>query len=447
MLGQAGIQELLKRALSFSEADETEATIFAGEAALTRFASNIIHQNVAESDATITIRAVVGKRVGLATTNNLNDQGLAQATERALAHARQQPEDPDFPGLPEPVPVEAVNAYDDDTAAFTPEARAGGVGTICRLAAEQSLNAFGAFRTATQEVAIANSHGLMVYHAGTSSDLQTVVSGNDGSGHAQASNWRVREIDAESIGREAVEKAVRAQNPQAVEPGKYTIVVDPYVTEDLVNMLNFTGMNAEAVQEGRSWMNGRIGEQAMSPLVSIWDDGRDPAGAPLPFDFEGMPRQRVKIVDKGVICYPVYDRYTARKEGRETTGHASPPGMMFFSGPLALHLFMAPGDSSIDEMIQDTEKGLYITRFWYTRVVHPRDCVITGMTRDGVTMIENGQLTYPVKNLRFTQSYVEALANVQAVSRDQKILLTEWGLANKVPALKIDAFNFTGVTV
>lgn len=287
----------------------------------------------------------------------------------------------------------------------------------------------------------------MAYHAGTSSDLQVVVTGEDGTGQAGISSWKVSDIDAEAIGREAVGKAVRAQHPRAIQPGEYTVVLDPYATEDLVAMLNATGMGAQAVQEGRSWMNDRIGQEIMSPLVSIWDDGHDLEGSPLPFDFEGVPRQRVPIVDRGLVCGPVYDRYTAKKEGRESTGHATPPTMRFVSGPLAMNLFMAAGDSSVDEMIRSTARGLYITRFWYTRPVHPRDCIVTGMTRDGLFMIEDGELTHAVKNLRFTQSYVKALGGVQAVSRERRTLITEFGGAYCVPALKIEAFNFTGSTV
>ena len=232
-----------------------------------------------------------------------------------------------------------------------------------------------------------------------------------------------------------------------VEPGEYAVVFDPYVTQDLIDLLSLYGMGGQAVLEGRSWMNDRMGQQVMSPLVSIWDDGCDPAGRPLPFDFEGMPRQRVDIVKQGVVGSPVYDRYTARKAGVSSTGHAMPPTFRML-GPVPIHLFMAPGQSSVEEMIRSTERGLYITRFWYTRVVHPRECIITGMTRDGVFMIENGELAYPVKNLRFTQSYVQALADVQAVGRESRLLASEWGsIASRVPALKISRFNFTGSTV
>lgn len=194
-------------------------------------------------------------------------------------------------------------------------------------------------------------------------------------------------------------------------------------------------------------MNERIGKKVMSEKISIWDDGLDPLGMPLPFDFEGVPKQHVDIVKEGVVEQPVYDRYTAHKAGKHTTGHAMPPLFRGY-GPLGLNLFMGIGEKTLEEMIASTERGLYITRFWYTRLVHPRDCVITGMTRDGVFLIENGELTYPVKNLRFTQSYIDALADVEAVGKESYLLLSEYGgFSERVPALKIRNFNFTGKTV
>ncbi len=447
MLGQQKIQDLMQRALRLSNAAEAEVLVDSRDVSLTRFASNAIHQNVAETNIRVTIRAVEGKRTGLASTTGLSDAALRLTAERALAHARQQPENPDYPGLADPEPIAPVPAFDETTAAFSPEERARAVRTVCGLAAGDKLQAFGAFRTTVQESGLANSRGVLAYHPLTHADLQTVVMGADGTGRAQASSWKVQEVNVERLGREAVQKALRAQNPRAIEPGEYTVVVDPYVTQDLLAWLNYSGASAQAVQEGRSWMIDRIGQPIMSPLVSIWDDGRDVSGAPMPFDFEGSPRQRVQIVDRGVVLSPVYDRYTAAKEGKRTTGHAQPPGFSFFTGPLAFNLFMAGGNSSVEAMIKSTAKGLYITRFWYTRLVHPRDCIITGMTRDGVTMIENGELTFPVKNLRFTQSYVKALAEVEAVGNETRLLIDEMGGATRIPALKIRRFNFTGITV
>lgn len=446
MLEREYVEDRIHRVLQLSRVDETQATIMAHDLALTRYANNIIHQNVAENDASVIVKAVVGKRSGTATTNDLSDDALVKVTERAAIHARQSSEDPDFPGLPDPVPVEPVDAFDRETSEFDPESRALAVQKICEKSTGHALNAFGAFHTATGVVALANSKGVRAYHAGTRAVLQATISGDNGSSMAEASSWRVAQLSAEEVGSEAVEKAIRAQNPRSIEPGEYNIVLAPYAVIDIVANLNWTGVSARSVQEGRSWMNGRLGQAAMNPQISIWDDGRDTGGAALPFDFEGMPRRRVNIVEKGVVGQPVYDRYTAAKDGKESTGHASPPSMAWFGGPMAFHLFMDVGETSLKEMINSTERGLFINRFWYTRTVHPRDCIITGMTRDGVWMIENGELAYPVKDLRFTQSYVEALANVQSVGRNRQLQISEYGSSISVPALKIDNFRFTGRT-
>jgi PmbA protein len=273
------------------------------------------------------------------------------------------------------------------------------------------------------------------------------VMSDDSSGRAQGSAWKVDELNVEALGKEAISTAEQGHHPVKIDPGEYTVVVEHYVTEDLVSSLNFYGMGAQALQEGRSWMNDRIGKQVMNPRVTIWDDGLDAQGAPLPFDFEGVPKQRVDIVKQGVVIGPVFDRYTGAKMGKPSTGHATPISFRSF-GPLAMNVFMAAGETSVEEMIASTDKGLYINRFWYTRLVHPRDCVITGMTRDGVFMIEKGEITYPVKNLRYTMPYVQALANVEAVGDQAHLLMAEYGgMGNCVPALKIHGFTFTGSTV
>jgi PmbA protein len=446
MLGPEHSKALMQRALRASKAEQTEVLLVAQDQELTRFANNLIHQNVAETDVTLMIRAVMGKRQGVATTNNLSDEGIARAVEAAREAALRQPEDPDFKGLPGPHAPDGVRAFDEEAAAYAPEERAQAVGIVCRKAKEQGLTASGAFRTGAIEYALANSLGTMAYHPTTFADYIVTAMSDDSAGRAQASGWKVADINPEAVGDEALGKAARGRNPRQIEPGEYTVVVEPYVTEDIVGMLNFYGMSAQAVQESRSWMNDRMGKPEMSTLVSIWDDGHDPAGAPIPFDFEGVPKQRVDIVKHGIIGQPVYDSYTAAKEDRASTGHATPIAWGRF-GPLAMNIFMAPGDKSVDDMIASTQRGLYMTRFWYTRLVHPRDCIITGMTRDGLWLIENGQITDPVKNLRFTQSYVQALAGVEMVGREARLFIDENGLSARVPALKISAFNFTGVTV
>ena len=343
-----------------------------------------------------------------------------------------------------------VTGFDEATAGCSPAERARAVCVACQRAEGAGCVAAGAFRTAIHEWAVVNSHGLFAYHPTTEADLTTVVMTGDssGSGFAAGASWKAAEVDVVALGEEAIAKAQRSRNPQPVEPGVYPVVLEPYATHDLLATLS-TAAGANPVQEGRSWMSGRQGKRLMSPLISIWDDGLDPAGWPLPFDFEGLARQRVDIVRDGVAGDAVYDRARAAKEGKISTGHALPAANPFNPwlnaarlGPIPLHAFMGTGDGTLEEMVAGTERGLYVTRFWYTRTVHPRDAVITGMTRDGTFLIECGELTTPVRNLRFTQSYVEALAGTQAVGREARRVWTDPGILS-APALQLAAFNFT----
>jgi PmbA protein len=451
MLGEKTVREIVGRVLVRSRADETEVLVFGLEERLTRFANNTIHQNVAETDAAVVVRAAVGRRTGVGMTNDLSDAGLERALETAVQAARLQPEDPHYPGLPDPVPVEPAPAFDEQTAAYTPNDRARDVAVVCRRAEEAGVNASGAFRTAVHEFAVANSHGLFAYHPTTIADLTTVVMTDDSAGYAAGASWKVAEVDVVALGEEAIGRALRSRNPRPLEPGVYPVVLESYAVGDIVDFI--AGMaGGMAVAEGRSWMTGREeGEAIADPRVSIWDDGRDPAGWPLPFDFEGMPRQRVDIIREGRVGRPVYDRRWAALTGKAPTGHALPaanpfsPWLTASAGPAALHPVMGPGEHTVEEMIASTDYGLYVTRFHYTRVVHPRQAVITGMTRDGTFLIERGEITMPVRNLRFTQSYVEALANVEMVGRRVHCERPDFTVV-RAPALKISAFHFTGAT-
>lgn len=451
MLEQDQARIVSKQILQRCGSDLAEIVLIHKDHALTRFANNTIHQNVAELNSTIYLRLQQGKRKGLASSNRHDSDALDDLVARARTNASASPEVPDFPGFQGESSRTLAPAYDQQTADYSPESRADQVAIICRLAAEKGLNASGAFSSGTNAFSVANSNDLFAYHAISEADFQTVVMSEDSSGRAQASSWKVTDLDIESIGREAINKAELGRNPRTIDPGDYPVILDPYVTDDLLDMLNMYGMGGQALLDGRSWMNDRIGEQVMSSKVNIWDDGHDTDGMPMPFDAEGVEKQTVFIVSEGVATSPVYDRSTGRKAGVESTGHAVPPhfpSFMHTLGPIGLNLFMAPGDAGLEEMISSTKKGLYITRFWYTRLVHPRDCIVTGMTRDGVFMIEGGEIAYPVKNLRFTQSYVDALANVEMIGKDTRLLKSEYGShAKLVPSLKLSGFNFTGVTV
>ena len=442
MIGREQCQAVLDKAMGLSKAEEADFYLSVKEQGLTRFANNGIHQNVSHSDAQLHIRATVGKRLGRAVTNDLSDGGLAKAVEQARQNAALMPEDPNFPGLPAPKEALSVNSYDETTASYSPEDRAETVANVCRKAQANSLTGSGACRTGTEEAAVASTRGIRAYHASTFSGLIITATSDTSAGWAKGGSWRVSDMDAESLAAEAVDKSLQGQNPQLIEPDNYTVVLDHYAVDDILAALSLYGMSAQAVQDGRSWMNGIIGQRAMGPRISIWDDGLDPDGWPVPFDAEGIPRQRVAVVTEGVVGDPVHNSYTAAKESKSSTGHQ----WNSTGGPVASNLFMKPGDDTPEGMIASTGRGLYITRFHYTRLMHSKGCVMTGMTRDGTFLIEDGRISYPVKDLRFTQSYVEALAEVEAVGNKSKLFLNEFGFATRVPMLKLGGFNFTGVT-
>ena len=446
MLGEKRVKELTDGILARSTADQTEVVVLAGDEYLTRFANSTIHQNVAETDTEVRIRVVLGNRVGVATTNNLDDEALTRTLENALSIARLQPENPDFKSLPEPQPLPEFASFSDATAGCTPEQRAEGVGAICLLAREAGVVASGALTTSQFEAAVANSLGVFGHFSTTKADINTVIMSDTSAGYASDMALDVKDLDFEAIGREAVEKCLRSQNPQSLEPGEYTVILEPYAVQDFLIMMAFTGFSAVAMQEGRSFMSGKIGQQIVDPRVSIWDDGLDPRGLPLPFDFEGVPKQRVDLIKEGVASGVVYDSYRAGKEeGKASTGHALPAPNTF--GPFPMNAFFGPGDAALEDMIASTERGLYVTRFHYTRPVEPTKVVVTGMTRDGTFLIENGKIAHPVKNLRFTQSYLGALNQVDMIGEELRLLPGMGGLGGTLqPALKLRGFNFTGAT-
>jgi len=443
MLGQEKIRKISDRILSLSTADQTEVIYFGGQSELTRFANSYIHQNVAETNTSVHVRVVLGKKIGVAATNDVSPESLQRVVETALEIAEFQPENPDFISLPEPAPIAQVNAYTEATASCTPEERARAVGIICRQAVEKGLVASGAFSTEVGEVVVANSLGVFAYHLSTTADFNTVIMSDDSAGYADQVSMDVRQIDAEAMGREAIEKALRSRAPTALEPGQYTVILEEYAVSEMVDYLSYIGFGARAVQEGRSFMAGNFGKPLVGSNVSIWDDGLDSRGLPMPFDFEGVPKQRVDFFAGGVATGVVYDSYTAGLEGKRSTGHGLPAPNTF--GPFPMNIFMAPGEATKDEMLASTERGLWITRLHYVNVLHPLRAVLTGMTRDGTFLIENGELARPVKNLRFTQGILEALSCVEMIGREAK-LEKAWVGGNLVPALKISAFEFTGAT-
>ena len=424
-------------------ATEAEVLVLADDSALTRFANSEIHQNVAETSATVNLRFVLGRRVGVATTGRTDNDGLAALVEQAHAIARVVEELEDWSGLPEPGPVtDLPAAWSEATAAASPESRAEGVRAVIAAADAAGGIAYGSFATGAETLAVANSKGISAVQRRTSAQLLTVsMAPNGGTGYAEAVSVDVGRIDPAAIGREAAEKARATQHPVAVDAGEWPVVLEEYAVVDVLDMLGYLGFSALAVQEERSFYEP--GRRIGSDLVTIVDDPSDPDGMPMAFDYEGVPKEHISLVDHGVCREVVYDAQTAARAGRRSTGHGLPAPNAY--GPFPLNMVMSAGMSSREELIGGLDRGLLVTRFHYTNPVHPKLCVITGMTRDGTFLVEGGRIVGPVRNLRFTQSYLDALAGVVAVGRERRTLRGMLG-AVVVPAVRIDGWSFTGTT-
>lgn len=442
----ASILALAERALAYAEqagATEAEALVVADDARLTRFANSEIHQNVAESDAEINLRFVVGRRVAVASSNRVDDEGLRRLAETAGTIARNSAELEDWGGLPEPTPIQEIPAsFAAATAEATPELRAEGVRAVIAAADAVGVISYGSFSTATEVIAVANSKGIRASQRRTTSQLLTVAMAPDGgSGYAESAAVDVSSIDAAAIGREAADKARSTVNPVSVDPGDWPVVLEEYAVVDLLSMLGYMGFSALAVQEERSF--AEPGRRVGSDLITIVDDGMDPATLPMAFDYEGVAKQRVSLIEGGVCRDVVYDAQTAARAGRASTGHGLPAPNPY--GPFPLNMAMAGGSASREELIAGLERGLLVTRFHYTNPVHPKLAIVTGMTRDGTFLVEGGRIVGPVRNLRFTQSYLEAMAGTSAVSKERRTLRGDFG-GVVVPAIRVDSWTFTGAT-
>jgi predicted Zn-dependent protease len=380
----------------------------------------------------------------------VDDAGLEAVAARAAEAAASAPEDPGFPGLASAAPVQAVDGYDEATANLSPADQA-------RRATEaieaSAVPAYGFFTSGATDLAIASTTGLAVQQRMTDAMTLVVAADERRSGYAEGAATRADAVNPAAVAREASAKAERTADAVAVEPGPYAAVLEPYAFADLLHYFSFDSFGALGMLEQRGYLAGRVGEQIVDKRITIADDPFDPQNLPKSFDFEGTPKQRVELVTDGVARGVVWDRATARRagDGHATTGHA-PSLDDIGSGPLPYAMSVAPGDAeSVEELAERIGDGLYITRLHYLGVVHPREGVITGMTRDGTFRIRDGKIAEPVVNLRFTVSVPEMLRDVHGLTRDVTLVNASnfygerYPFGTLVPALATARFNVTGV--
>jgi predicted Zn-dependent protease len=436
------LQALAERIIQLSEADETEVAIHFGSDALTRFANNTIHQNVAEQTLGISVRAVVDGRTARSSTNKADDESLRRLVASAAQLARHQPKNPDLLPMPGAQKYQQVNRFSGATSAATPTIRARAVARVCQMAEKARQTSAGIFSSGSVHSILANSRGLFAQYEQTRAEFSITILEENSSGWAKSTSFDIGQIDPGALAESASRKAANSRSPRDLEPGHYTAILEPAAVLDLVGFL-FYDFAGTSVRDKRSCLTGRLGKKLFGDNITLWDDAYHPLQLGQPFDGEGVPRQRVLLVDRGVPKNLVYARATAKKMKASPTGHGLP--LPNEHGEAPTNLVWAGGDTSVDEMVRSTERGALVTRLWYIREVDPYNKILTGMTRDGTFLVENGRVTGGIRNFRFNKSVIDLLSNVEMLGPAVRSSGEE-SFDMVVPAMKVRNFHFSEVT-
>jgi len=458
MLTQDRASDVFQRIKRYSAAaDEVEVLFYATHNALTRFANNTIHQNVAEENVVVSVRTAFGQRTARATTNKLDDESLKRVVQASEALAKVQQPDPDLLPMPdagEGARATQTNRYFEQTAAITPEQRAEIVRKIVSIAERHKLTTAGIVSNSEFVEGIFNSRGLADWHTQTSYEISITMLAADSSGWQKANSPNVANLDAVHLAETAARKALESAGPREIPAGKYIVILEPAAVLDMVGFM-FYDFGGQAVLDQRSFLNNRVGTQVFGKNVNIWDDVAHPLQSGAPFDGEGVRRQKVQLVENGVVKRLVYARATAEKmkqsEHKDKVGPIAPTGHGFplpnemGEAPMNIVFGTAADPKTTDQMIASTERGVLVTRLWYIREVDPYEKILTGMTRDGTFYIEDGKIRYGVRNFRFNEGLMHMLSNVEEMGTPVRASGEE-SFDMVVPAMKVKEFNFTEVT-
>jgi PmbA protein len=451
--------DLAERVRKYSVADEVEVIVYNARNALTRFANNTIHQNLAEENVAVSVRTVFDGRTARATTNKIDDEGLKRVVEASESLAKVQHSDPDL--LPMAGAREGSssarripNRYFEQTAAMTPAERAEVVRAIVGVAEKYQLTAAGVVSNSETVEGIFNGRGLSTWHTQTAGEISITMLGTDSSGWQKANSPNVGNLDAAAFAQVAARKAIEAAQPREIPPGKYTVILEPAAVLDLIGFM-FYDFGGLAILDRRSFLNDRVGSQLFGRNINIWDDVAHPLQSGAPFDGEGIGRQKVHLVESGVVQRLVYARGTAARMRRsenkdhvgpiEPTGHGFPLPNELGEAPVNIVFGTTENPKTVDEMVASTERGVLVTRLWYIREVDPYEKIVTGMTRDGTFYVEEGRIRHGLRNFRFNESLIHMLSNVEAMGTPVRASGEE-SFDMVVPAMQVREFNFTEVT-
>lgn len=436
---EAEARTILEKVVKLSKADECTATLSGSINGNIRFALNNVSTSGIVDDADLAVQVAFGSRVGVATINEFDDAALERVVRRAEDLARLAPENPEFMPAIEKQSYKPSNTFSEATAAITPEYRAKVASDSIAPCRAGKLTAAGFLEDGQSFVAFANSKGNFGYQRATNFDYTCTVRTDDGRG----SGWVGRnlknadEFKVDSDVRTAMRKATESAEAKALEPGKYTVILEPAAAAGLISfMMNF--FDARQADEGRSFLSkkgggNKLGEQVYDPRVNIVADPWDERAPVMPWDGEGLPREKMAVVENGKVAALRYSRYWAKKQGKRAVGT---PGNLLMSG----------GDKSTAELIKGTQKGILVTRTWYIRLVDPQTVLLTGLTRDGTFYIENGVIKHPVKNFRFNESPVIMLNNIEELGKPVRVAGDESSFVMMIPPMKLRDFTFTSLS-
>lgn len=420
---------------------EAEVVVGAGVSALTRFADSFIHQNVGNAYQDVSLRVAVDGRVASGAVDRSDDEGLMNLVDNTLEVAGLMPVDDQWPGLASPAPVAEVEHWDDATASASSEERAAVVKAF--VDAGQGYEAAGYCETAAGATAFANTLGQRLSGRSTRATVDGIHRTATSAGSAHQTGPGLAALDGAAAGKLAADRARRGMDAYDIKPGEYEVVLGPEAVATMAIFLAFYGFNAKQVLEGQSFVD--LGAQQFDEALSIWDDPLAEGGLGIPFDTEGTPRVPLDLIRDGVTMGITHDRRTAARLGGESTGHAFPGSALY--GPIAASLVIDAGDDPVEHLLADVDRGIYVATFNYCRVLDPKSQVVTGLTRNGTFMIENGRMTGAVTNMRFTQSFVEAFGpgRVLGVADDLRFADCEFGAGMvQAPTMRLAGFNFTG---
>lgn len=441
MLSKDEAQALLKKVIALSKAETCEANLNGNTNGNIRTARNSVTTSGVQDDLQLVVQSSYGKRAGTTTINELDDASLEKAVRRSEELAKLAPENPEF--MPPLGPQQYVDApgWVDATAKITPEYRAKGAADSIGPSKDKKLVAAGFLQDFYGFQAMANSKGLFAYYPSTNVNFTVTVRSEDGtgSGYAASDHNDVVELDTAKTSGVAIDKAIRSMGAKAIEPGKYTVILEPAASVGILQFMAF-GFDARQADEGRSFLSkpegkNKKGEKIVDERVSIWTDPADPRVPTAPWAGDGRPRNKTMFIEKGVVKNLYSSRYWAEKTKIEPI-------------PFPANLLMSGGTASTEDLIKDTKRGLLVTRTWYIRMVDPQTVLVTGLTRDGLFMIEDGKLTFPVKNFRFNESPVIMLNNLDALGKPIRFSDGDGfgGGASLIPPMRIRDFTFSSLS-